>query len=87
MPRIPRGQQAGFVYHVINRGNGRVTIFHKAQDHFGLRLFQTFQEPALSSIEGFNRCAHQLRVPFQSFQSLSFDSLRSLRTGAPFKTY
>ena len=52
MPRIPRGQQTGFVYHVINRGNGRVTIFHKAQDHFGLRLFQTFQEPALSSIEG-----------------------------------
>jgi putative transposase len=31
MPRIPRGQQAGFVYHVINRGNGRATIFHKAQ--------------------------------------------------------
>ena len=33
MPRIPRGQQAGFVYHVINRGNGRATIFHKAQDY------------------------------------------------------
>ena len=32
MPRIPRGQQAGFAYHVINRGNGRATIFHKAQD-------------------------------------------------------
>jgi putative transposase len=43
MPRIPRGQQAGFVYHVINRGNGRATIFHKPQDYFGLRLFQTFQ--------------------------------------------
>jgi hypothetical protein len=43
MPRIPRGQQAGFVYHVINRGNGRATIFHKALDYFGLRLFQTFQ--------------------------------------------
>ena len=33
MPRIPRGQQAGSVYHVINRGNGRATIFHKAQDY------------------------------------------------------
>jgi putative transposase len=33
MPRIPRGQQAGFVYHVINRGNGRATIFHKSQDY------------------------------------------------------
>jgi hypothetical protein len=53
MPRIPRGQQAGFVYHVINRGNGRATIFHKAQDYFGLRLFQTFQTPALS-LKGHN---------------------------------
>ena len=33
MPRIPHGQQVGFVYHVINRGNGRATIFHKAQDY------------------------------------------------------
>jgi hypothetical protein len=33
MPRIPRAQQAGFVYQVINRGNGRATIFHKAQDY------------------------------------------------------
>ena len=23
MPRIPRGQQGGYAYHVINRGNGR----------------------------------------------------------------
>ncbi len=49
---------AGWIcYHVINRGNGRATIFHKPQDYFGLRLFQTFQTPALSSIEGFNRFA------------------------------
>jgi putative transposase len=33
MPRIPRGQQAGFVYHVINRGNGRATVFHKDADY------------------------------------------------------
>jgi putative transposase len=33
IPRIPRAQQAGFVYHVINRGNGRATIFHKTQDY------------------------------------------------------
>jgi hypothetical protein len=52
MPRIPPGQQLGFVYHVINRGNGRATIFHKAQNYFGLRLFQTFQKPALSLSKG-----------------------------------
>jgi putative transposase len=33
MPRIPRGQQGGYVYHVINRGNGRATVFHKSQDY------------------------------------------------------
>jgi hypothetical protein len=30
-----------YTYHVINRGNGRVTVFHKPQDYFGSRLFQT----------------------------------------------
>ena len=33
MPRIPRGQQGGYAYHVINRGNGRGTVFHKTQDY------------------------------------------------------
>src|SRR5688572_2211050 len=26
-------EQASFVYQVINRGNGRATVFHKAQDY------------------------------------------------------
>jgi len=29
----PARQQAGFVYHVINRGNGRASSFHKDQDY------------------------------------------------------
>ena len=33
MPRIPRGQQGGYAYHVINRGNGRSTVFHKPRDY------------------------------------------------------
>ena len=33
MPRIPRGQQGGYAYHVINRGNGRIAVFHKPQDY------------------------------------------------------
>jgi len=33
VPRIPRGQQGGFAYHVINRGNARATVFRKAQDY------------------------------------------------------
>ncbi len=33
MPRIPRGLIDGFIYHVINRGNGRQEVFHKEQDY------------------------------------------------------
>jgi putative transposase len=33
VPRIPRGQQGGFAYHIINRGNDRAEIFHKNQDY------------------------------------------------------
>ena len=33
MPRIPRGLVDGFIYHVINRGNGRQKVFHKEQDY------------------------------------------------------
>ncbi|MFI5379850.1 MAG: transposase [Tepidisphaerales bacterium] len=33
MPRGPRNAPGGFVYHVINRGVGRQTLFHKDQDY------------------------------------------------------
>jgi putative transposase len=33
MPRIPRGQLAGCVYHVINRGNDGVAIFRNTGDY------------------------------------------------------
>ncbi len=33
MPRIPRGQTAGYAYHVLNRGNARTQVFHKGEDH------------------------------------------------------
>jgi putative transposase len=52
MPRIARGFIDGFVYHVINRGNGGQTVFHENRDYqtfidivkkakrvFGLKLF------------------------------------------------
>jgi putative transposase len=32
MPRIPRGQVGGHAYHILNRGNGGATIFHKEGD-------------------------------------------------------
>jgi putative transposase len=33
MPRIARGLVDGFVYHVMNRGNGRQHVFQKDQDY------------------------------------------------------
>ena len=32
MPRPRRADEAGAIYHALNRGNGRQTIFHKDQD-------------------------------------------------------
>ena len=31
MPRPPRADEAGAIYHVLNRGNARQTIFHKEE--------------------------------------------------------
>ncbi len=52
MPRIARCLVDGFVYHVLNRGNGRQVVFHKeddyaafvnlmkeAKDHYPVKLF------------------------------------------------
>jgi len=33
MPRTARASQGGYCYHVINRGNGRNTVFHKEEDY------------------------------------------------------
>jgi len=33
MPRIARGLVDGFIYHVLNRGNGRQEIFHREKDY------------------------------------------------------
>ena len=33
MPRAPRADEAGGLYHALNRGNMRATIFHKEEDY------------------------------------------------------
>ena len=35
MPRIPRGQKPGYIFHVINRGNGQADVFHHDEDYLG----------------------------------------------------
>ena len=71
MPRIPRGQQAGFVYHVINRGNGRATIFHKPQDYFWLAPVPNLPEGSTASLRSSGRSVRSKR------SSRSTASLRS----------
>ncbi|ACH39482.1 transposase, Y1_Tnp domain-containing [Citrifermentans bemidjiense Bem] len=34
MPRIARGLNDGFIYHVLNRGNSREEVFHKQGDYY-----------------------------------------------------
>ena len=33
MPRAPRGDLQGTIFHVLNRGNARATVFHKDADY------------------------------------------------------
>lgn len=45
MPRPPRADEAGGLYHALNRGNMRATIFHKDADYeaFGRILYEGLQ--------------------------------------------
>lgn len=33
MPGVVRGLADNFIYHIINRGNGRQEVFHKGKDY------------------------------------------------------
>ena len=45
MPRTARSTEAGMIYHVLNRGNGRMRIFHKAED------FEAFERVLAEGLE------------------------------------
>lgn len=54
MPRIPRGQVAGHAYHILNRGNGGVTVFHKGGDYAAfLDLLATAKSKFSVKVSGF----------------------------------
>jgi putative transposase len=45
MPRPKRSTPGGYCYHVLSRGNGRQTVFHKDEDYAAfLRLFDAASE-------------------------------------------
>ena len=45
MPRSPRADEAGGLYHALNRGNLRATIFHKEEDYVAFEkiLFEALE--------------------------------------------
>ena len=45
MPRNERRIEAGLVYHVLNRGNGRLHLFHKDED------FEVFERVLAEGLE------------------------------------
>jgi putative transposase len=49
MPRTARSTEAGSIYHVLNRGNGRMRIFHKAGD------FEAFERVLAEGLETASR--------------------------------
>ncbi|HEX4130322.1 MAG TPA: transposase [Pirellulales bacterium] len=51
MPRTARAVEAGMVYHVLNRGNGRMRLFHKPAD------YEAFERVLR---EGMERCPVEL---------------------------
>src|SRR5258708_3552781 len=54
MPRSPRASQGGYCYHVLNRGNGRRTVFHKNGDFAAVvKLLREAGEPANMRLIGY----------------------------------
>ena len=54
MGRTARASQGGFVYHVLNRGNGRADVFHKDEDFVAfVRLMQEAHEKVPMRLVGY----------------------------------
>jgi len=70
MPRITRGLADGFIYHVLNRGNGKQDVFHKDQDYKSfVKLMK--ESKNLYSIKIFAYCLmpnhfHMVMMPVQA---------------------
>ena len=54
MPRTSRASRGGFVYHVLNRGNGRSDVFHKDEDFAAfVKLMREAQEKVAMRVTGY----------------------------------
>jgi putative transposase len=61
MPRTARSTEAGMVYHVLNRGNGRMRIFRKPED-FGAFERELADGLLHYAVELFNRKLNDERL-------------------------
>ena len=59
MPRNHRSVESGIIYHVLNRGNGRMRLFHKDED------FAAFEKVLAQGLERYPvdllRCRRAVR--------------------------
>ncbi len=54
MGRAPRTSQGGLIYHMLNRSNGRLTVFEKDQDYAAFeRILEEVRERASTRILGY----------------------------------
>ena len=68
MPRTSRASQGGYVYHVLNRGNGRNDVFHKLDDFAAfVRLMRESHDHVPMRLTGYcllNNHFHLLLWPY-----------------------
>ena len=68
MPRTARASQGEYLYHVLNRGNGRADVFHKDEDFAAfVRLMREAHEKLPMRMVGYcllNNHFHLILWPF-----------------------
>ena len=78
MPRTARATVGGICYHVINRGNGRMKVFHSDEDHRG------FVELLLAANERVHMRLRRLNTPQTDAEGAAVR--RSIVRGTPLGT-
>lgn len=54
MPRVARAAKGGYIYHVYNRGNGRLRLFNRPEDYdFFLGLIKECQAQTRMRLLGY----------------------------------
>ena len=63
MPRLPRIQFPGAVYHIVTRGDGRRRVFHDDGHYGGSNFLKRLLAMASGEDKGANRRLHRRMTP------------------------